>query len=70
MSQGFVLFALGNLNSSRIFMYISLSIDPYKYVVITFMRYISSPSGTTKLIKKRNVIVSMTREYIFSHSQY
>ena len=28
--QDFVLFALGNLNSSRIFMYMSLSMDPYR----------------------------------------
>ena len=50
-------------------MYISLSMDPYKYVVITSMRRISSPSGTTKLIKKRNVIVFMTGEYV-PRSQY
>ena len=49
MLRGFVLFASGNLNPSRIFMYILLSMDSYKYVVITFMRRISSPSGTAKL---------------------
>ena len=47
-------------------MYISLFIDLYKYVVITFMRRISSPYETTKLIKKQNVIASMTREYVSS----
>ena len=50
--QVFVLFVSGNLNSPRIFMYISLSMDLYKYVVITSMRCISSPYETTKLIKK------------------
>ena len=55
MLRDFVQFALGNLNPSRI-MYISLSMDSYKYVVITSMRRISSPSETAKLIKKQNVI--------------
>ena len=50
--QVFVLFVSGNLNSPRIFLYISLSMDLYKYVVITSMRCISSPYETTKLIKK------------------
>ena len=66
MLRGFVLFASGNLNPSGIFMYISLSMDPYKYAVITSMRRISSPSETAKLIKKRNVIASMTGEYVSS----
>ena len=60
MLQDFVLFALSNLNPLRIFMYISF-MDPYKYIVRTSMRRISSPSKTVKLIKKQNVIVSMTR---------
>ena len=47
-------------------MCISLSMDRYKYVVITSMRRISSPSDTTKLIKKQNVIVSITDEYVSS----
>ena len=38
MLRGFVLFILGNLNPSGIFMYISLSMDPYKYAIITSMR--------------------------------
>ena len=42
MLRDFVLFALGNLNHLGIFMYISLSMDPYKYVVITCMRHIFS----------------------------
>ena len=66
MLRVFVLFVSGNLNSLGIFMYISLFMDPYKYVVITSMRRISSPSETAKLIKKRNVIVSMTGEYVSS----
>ena len=66
MLRGFVQFALGNLNPLGIFMHISLSMDPYKYDVITFMRRISSPSGTIKLIKKLNVIVSMTGENVSS----
>ena len=66
MLQGFVLFALGNLNPLGIFMYISLAMDPYKYAVITSMRRIFSLSETTKLIKKQNVIASMTGEYVSS----
>ena len=66
MLQGFVLFASGNLNPLGIFMYISLSMDPYKYAVITSMRPIFSLSETTKLIKKQNVIASMTGEYVSS----
>ena len=61
MLQGFVQFASGNLNPSRIFMYISVSMDPYKYVVITFMRRM-----TAKLIKKSYVIMSMTEENVSS----
>ena len=57
MLRGFVQFASSDLNPSGIFMYISLSMDPYKYVVITSMRCISSPFEIAKLIKKRNVIV-------------
>ena len=49
-------------------MYISFSMDPYKYVVITSMKRISSPFEIVKLIKKRNVIVSMTGEYVSSQS--
>ena len=66
MLRDFVLFASGNLNPSRIFMYISLSMDPYNYAVISSMRRISSSSETAKLIKKRNVIASMTGEYVSS----
>ena len=66
MLRGFVLFASGNLNPSRIFMYISLSMDSYKYVVITSMRCISNHFEIVKLIKKRNVIASMTREHVSS----
>ena len=66
MLQGFVLFASDNLNSLGIFIYISLSMDPYKYVVITSMRCISSSFETIKLIKKRNVITSITGEYVSS----
>ena len=66
MLRDFVLFASNNLNYLWIFMYTSLSMDLYKYVVITSMKRISSPSKTTKLIKKRNVIVFMTGEYVSS----
>ena len=47
-------------------MYILLSMDPYKYVVMTFMICISSPFKTFKQIKNQNVIASMTREYVSS----
>ena len=66
MLRGFVLFASGNLNPSGIVVYISLSMDPYKYVVITSMRHISNLSETAKLIKKRNGIASMIGEYVSS----
>ena len=66
MLRGFILFAPGNLNPLGIFMYISLSMDLYKYVVITFMRHTSNPSENAKLIKKWNVIASMMGEYVSS----
>ena len=66
MLQGFVLFASGHLNPSGIFMYISLSMNLYKYVVITSMRCIFSHSEIAKLIKKWNVIASMMGEYVSS----
>ena len=47
-------------------MYILLSMDTYKYVVMTFMICISSPFKTFKQIKNQNVIASMTREYVSS----
>ena len=47
-------------------MYISLSMNPYKYAVITSMRRISSHSEIAKLINKQNVIASMMREYVSS----
>ena len=50
-------------------MYISLSMDPYKYVVIASMKHIFSPSKTVKLIKKQNVIVH-DGESMFPYSQY
>ena len=48
--RGFVLFASDNLNPSMIFIYMSLSMDPYRQVVMTSMRRIFNPSETTKLI--------------------
>ena len=47
-------------------MCISLSMDPYKYAMITSMRCISSPLDTIKFIKKRNVITSITGKYVSS----
>ena len=52
MLQVFVLFVSGNLNPLGIFMHISLSMDLYKYVVITSIRCISSLYEATKLVKK------------------
>jgi len=49
-------------------MYISLSSDPYKYVVTTFIKRISKLFVTTKLIKNLNVIASITGEYVSSKS--
>ena len=42
MLQGFVLFASSNLNPLEIFMYISLSMDLYRYVLITYVRCTSN----------------------------
>ena len=50
--RGFVFTTSGNVNPSGIFIYMSLSMDPYRYVVMTSMRFISSPLETAKLIKK------------------
>ena len=47
-------------------MCISLSMDPYKYTMITSTRRISSSLDTAKLIKKRNVIASIIGEYVSS----
>ena len=65
MLRCFKLFALGIWKPWGIFIYMSLSKDSYKYVVITSIRYISSHSKTTKLIKYLNVIMSITKEYVF-----
>ena len=61
----FKLFALGIWKPWGIFIYMSLSKDSYKYVVMTSIRYISNHSKTTKLIKYRNAIVSITEEFVF-----
>ena len=47
-------------------MYMSLSMDPCKYVVITSIKCISSPSETAKCIKYLKVIASITGEYVSS----
>ena len=66
MLHGFEFIASGNVNHSRIFIYTLASRDPYKYVVTTSIRRISSHSETVKLIKYRNVIASITGEYVSS----
>ena len=66
MFRDFELYASGNLYPSGIFMYISLSNDPYRYAVTTSIKRISKFSVTTKLIKNLNVIASITREYVSS----
>ena len=45
-------------------MYMSLSMDPYKYAVTTSMKFISSPSETAKCIKYQKVIASINGEYV------
>ena len=62
----FELYASDILNHSGIFIYMLVSNDPYKYAVTTSIRHISSLSETAKLIKNRNVIVSITGEYVSS----
>ena len=66
MLRGFEFIASSNVNPLGIFKYTLASRDPYKYVVTTSIRRISSPSETTKLIKYQNVIVSITGEYVSS----
>ena len=47
----FELCSLGILNPSEIFVYMSLSNDPYNYIVTTSIRHMFSLSETTKVIK-------------------
>ena len=64
MLRGFAFTTSGNVNPSKILIYMSLSMDPYRYIVMTSMRRISSSLKTGKLIKKRKVIASITGEYV------
>ena len=64
MLRGFVFTTSSNVNPSKILIYMSLSMDPYRYIVMTSMRRISSPLETAKLIKKRKVIAFITGEYV------
>ena len=64
--HGFENFASSNVNPLGIFVYMSLSMDPYKYVVTTSIKCISSPSETAKCIKYLKVIASITGEYVSS----
>ena len=50
MLRGFVLFASNNLNPLEIFMYISLSIDSYKYALTASVRLTSSPSKIVRAL--------------------
>ena len=54
------------LRGFGIYIYMSLSMDPYRYIVMTSMRRISSPLETSKLIKKGKVIAFITGEYVSS----
>ena len=56
--------ALGTLYPSGIFMYVSLSNDPYRYAMITSIKRITKFSVTTKLIRNLNVIASITGAYV------
>ena len=64
--RGFAFTTSGNVNPLGIVIYMSLSIDPYRYAVMTSMRRISSHLETAKLIKKRKVIASIRGEYVSS----
>ena len=55
------------MNHSGIYIYMSLPMDPYRYVVMTSMKRISSHLETVRLIKKRKVISSITGEYVSSY---
>ena len=65
-SRGFDLYASGMLNPLGVFKCISLSSYPYKYVLTTSIKCISSPLETDRLIKIRNVVISITGEYVSS----
>ena len=63
---GFAFTTSSSVNPSEIFIYISLSMDSYRYAMMASLRRISSPLETAKLIKKRKVIASITGEYVSS----
>ena len=50
MLRGFALFASSNLDPSGIFMYISLSMDLYRYTLTTSVRLTSSPSKNVRVL--------------------
>ena len=50
MLRGFVLFDSSTLNSFGIFVYISLSMDSYKYVLTASVRLTSNPSETIRVL--------------------
>ena len=62
------LYVLYILYPSGVFMWISLSNDPYRYVVTTSINRISKFSFATQLIKNMNVIVSITGAHVSSQS--
>ena len=64
MLQCFELVVLGIWNPSGIFICISLSENPYKYVVTTSMRRIVSPSEIAKQIRYLNAVTSIIGEYV------
>ena len=69
MLRGFVLFASSNLNPSKIFMYISLSMDPYKYALTASVRLTSSPLKTVRALLYKYSFVS-NKFYTFRHLDY
>ena len=69
MLRGFVLFSSTNLNTLGIFMYVSLSMNPYKYALITSMRLTSSPSETVRLLSYKYSFVP-NKLYTFRRLDY
>ena len=58
--------APGSLNPSGSFTYMSLSSDPYKYVVTTSIRRKSRFSFIARLIRYLKVVASIMGEYVSS----
>lgn len=66
MLRFFKLFVLDIWNLLKIYIYMSLFKDPYKYIVTISMGCISCPFEIDKLIKYLNMIASIIEECVSS----